>query len=248
MTPIEGQYHILNGDALKDRFPKEVAGEVIVMRECLIDGEVKSENLKDFFAKRAAFIADAYGGFSEEDYYRKTVAELEKISSIPPGSSIYLWFEEDLFCQVNFWFVVNLLLNQIPQCKVYLVRPKTSLFLGFAGLDQKGLQKAFEDRMEIKQVAKIAQLWDRYQANDCELLWQGARELEDVFPFILTAVEAHLARIPKGDHLGRPKEALLEIMKELGTKEFVPVFKEFHKRESIYGFGDLQVKRLFDEI
>ncbi|GGF48051.1 DUF1835 domain-containing protein [Echinicola rosea] len=242
-------YHILNGDALKDRFPKEITGEVIVMRECLVDGEVKSENLKDFFAKRAAFIANAYGDFSEEDYFSQTVLELEKITKIVPGSSIYLWFEDDLFCQVNFWFVVNLLhSNHKEPCKVYLVRPKTSLLLGFAGLDQKGLQKAFEDRVEITQVAKIAQLWDRYQANDGDLLWQGARELEEFFPFMLTAVEAHLARIPRGDYLGRPKEALLEIMKELGTKEFVPVFKEFHKRESIYGFGDLQVKRLFDEI
>jgi hypothetical protein len=37
-------------------------------------------------------------------------------------------------------------------------------------------------------------------------------------------------------------------MEDLETDEFGPVFKEFNKRESIYGFGDLQVKRIFDEI
>jgi len=37
-------------------------------------------------------------------------------------------------------------------------------------------------------------------------------------------------------------------MKELETQDFGPVFREFTKRESIYGYGDLQVKRLFDEL
>lgn len=47
---------------------------------------------------------------------------------------------------------------------------------------------------------------------------------------------------------GRPIQSLITIMKELDTEEFGPVLREFNKRESIYGFGDLQVKRLFDEI
>jgi hypothetical protein len=68
------------------------------------------------------------------------------------------------------------------------------------------------------------------------------------YPFILTAVKAHTDRIPTEGNLGRPSQSLIQIMKELETDEFEPVFKEFSKRESIYGFGDLQVKRLFDEV
>ena len=37
-------------------------------------------------------------------------------------------------------------------------------------------------------------------------------------------------------------------MDELNTEQFGLIFKEFCNRESIYGFGDLQVKRLLDEI
>jgi hypothetical protein len=50
------------------------------------------------------------------------------------------------------------------------------------------------------------------------------------------------------DSLGRPMNSLIGIIKDLHTTEFRPVFKEFCTREGIYGFGDLQVKRLFDEI
>jgi len=48
--------------------------------------------------------------------------------------------------------------------------------------------------------------------------------------------------------LGRPSQSLIRIINELNTVEFEPIFREFSKREDIYGFGDLQVKRLFNEI
>ena len=94
----------------------------------------------------------------------------------------------------------------------------------------------------------IASLWESYQNDDTERLIHAAKELESVYPFILTAVEAHLERKPTNENAGRPIQSLITIMEELDTEKFGPVFREFNKRESIYGFGDLQVKRLFDEI
>ena len=43
-------------------------------------------------------------------------------------------------------------------------------------------------------------------------------------------------------------KSLKQIISELKTHEFDPVFKEFCQREAIYGLGDLQVKRMFDKI
>ncbi len=37
-------------------------------------------------------------------------------------------------------------------------------------------------------------------------------------------------------------------MEGLQTQNFGLIFREFCKREGIYGFGDLQVKRLLEEI
>jgi hypothetical protein len=42
-------YHILNGDALKGQFPSEIPGQLIVARECLVDGDVSGESLSEFF-------------------------------------------------------------------------------------------------------------------------------------------------------------------------------------------------------
>ncbi len=70
-----------------------------------MDGNVKGMEADELFASRAKFLSQNYGG-TEQDYYEKVVPEFQKIKSINNDSDINLWFEDDLFCQVNFWFVV----------------------------------------------------------------------------------------------------------------------------------------------
>ena len=95
------QIHILNGDSLKEQFPDELQGELIVARECLADGNVEGKNLDDLYKTKAQFIRKYYGDFTPDNYYKKTVSEFEKIQTIPPDSDINLWFEDVLFCQVK---------------------------------------------------------------------------------------------------------------------------------------------------
>ena len=245
---MEEQYHILNGDALKEQFPKEIPGERIVARECLVDGNVAGDTLDRFFRTRAQFITEFYGDASEQDYYRESVAEFEKIRSLPDHAIINLWFEDDLFCQVNFWFVVYLLSTTGSHHQVFLVRPDTHTPYGFGALDRAGLISLHGRRVPLWESDKVAGLWIAYQKGDTDELLSLAKALEATYPFILPAVKAHVDRIPAEGNKGRPARSLLQIMNELNTDEFGPVFREFCKRESIYGFGDLQVKRLYDEV
>ena len=100
----------------------------------------------------------------------------------------------------------------------------------------------------MKDHDRLASLWELYQINDTEKLLTISRSLRNTYPFILNAVEAHLERIPNTGNRGRPIESLIRIIKDFKTEEFGLVFKEFCKRERIYGFGDLQVRRLLNEI
>ena len=242
------QYHILNGDALKEQFPGGIEGEKIIARECLVDGDVKGDDLTELYHSRAQFISNTYDGYSEEEYYEETVTEFKKIQGIRDGSEVNLWFEDDLFCQVNFWFVVHLLVESGTEASLFLVRPEKHTQYGFAGLNESELNAIYRNRIALSQADKIASLWKSYQNDNTEDLVKTAKELENLYPFILPAVKAHIERTPTGETPGRPTRSLASIMDELDTEEFGPVFKEFCKRESIYGFGDLQVKRLFDEI
>ena len=242
------QFHILNGDSLKQQFPETIPGEIIVVRECLVDGNVNGNSLNDLFKIRAEFISNNYGGFKEQDYFKLSVPEFQKIQTIPDNVDINLWFEDDLFCQVNFWFVIHLLIRSNHQNQLFLIRPDSLSQYGFGGLLKSELISIFERRLKLTELDKLALLWGFYQTNDTENLIETSKQLKNTYPFIYIAVEAHIERIPANGKMGRPIQSLVQIMDELKTAEFEPIFKEFCKRELIYGFGDLQVKRLLDEI
>ena len=100
-------YHILNGDSLAHQFPESINGTRLIARECLIDGPVQSSNLKQFYSDRATYIQ---AGFVEDvDYRIKSQSQFEEIQKAPKGSEFFLWFEDDLFCQTNFWFCLYLI-------------------------------------------------------------------------------------------------------------------------------------------
>lgn len=246
---MEKLFQILNGDALKEQFPKELNGEIIVMRECLVDGEVQGDFPDDFFKNRAAFMDKAYG-VSKDEYEKTSILELQKIASLPTDTSINLWFEYDLFCQVNLWFVFFLLKKQNGINKVNLVMPQSHRQWGFGGMDKNELQKAYINRKLLKEseINLMANLWQLYVNGKHDEIVHEVSSHYDTLPFLKEAVLANRARFPKDGSLGKPEQILKEIMDEVGADKFGPVFQAFCKRASIYGFGDLQVKRMYDDL
>src|SRR5690349_1245447 len=110
-------YHILNGDSMAYSFPDtKIEGEIIVVREALIDGDLSGDDLQVFWHSRAKHI-----GLTEAEYQDKVANEFEKIINAPNDSEFNLWFEYDLFCQVNMWFVISLINNLPVNKKVYAV-------------------------------------------------------------------------------------------------------------------------------
>ncbi len=238
-------FHILNGDALKSQLPANtLLGEVIVARECLVDGDVSGNTLNEIIQSRITSMHEMYD-VSENEYVQQTVPELKKIENIDEGE-VNLWFEDDLFCQVNLWFVCHIL-HEKP-VNIYLVRPTGSLQYGFAGHKPEQLSELLKNRTLLSKdhIIQFSQLWKAYQSNDQDRLLEISQKLGQSFSFVVEATKAHLQRLPYGD--GLPEQSLFEIMDELNTQDFGPVFQEFTKRHPIYGFGDLQVKRLFDQL
>jgi len=244
---MKPQYHILNGDSLKEQFPKEISGQVIVTKECLVDGSIDGKTQDEFFENRAKFIHKTYN-CSIEDYYKTTVSQFEQMKDIPENVEINLWFEDDLFCQVNFWFVMSLLKNKQKNYQYYLIRPLKGHEYSFGSMSEKELFLSYTQKIELTDLDKITQLWSLYQNEDFDILTTIAKKLEGKYPFILEAIQAHIQRIPTASSYGRPIDSLITIIQELQTNHFGTIFREFLKREPVYGFGDLQVKKMLEYI
>ncbi len=238
-------FHILNGDALKEQFPTDkIPGEIIITRECLIEGPVEAADLDEFVTTRAKYFEETY---QSSEYLDHTFSELKRIAEISDGE-VYLWFEEDLFCQTNLWFVCSLL--YLKEVNVHLVVPKESLRYGFGGFDADGLEALFSKKQLLTkvQVNQFALLWFAYQKDNIERLLKLGVQMNTDFPFVMRAIEAHFDRIPKDDRAGKPEQLIEEIIEEKSTSEFGVIFQEFAKRAPIYGFGDLQVMRIYDAV
>lgn len=235
--------HILNGNALLEQFPSTLAGAKLVFRECLVDGPVKADSLESFYEQRAHFLSAEYKACTKAEYFSVCVKEFEAIQQIPANSAINLWFEDDLFCQVNLWFTLQLLKDK-SDCSLCIVRPDSHSPYGFAAYTEEELLTLYKNRRPIEKLPLLLALWPAYSQGNLVALQKSASTLPATYSFIKKAVTAHSLRITSEDKLGLPLETLQEIIEDVGTNRFGLIYQEFQKRLPIYGYGDLQVARL----
>ena len=240
-------FHILNGDALLQQLPSGLSGEKIVCRECFVDGPVKANHLEQLFEQRARFLATSYEACTLEEYHDNSIMEFAKIQQIQPEDRVNLWFEDDLFCQVNSWFVAWYLCQLKTFEHVYMVRPDKRSPYGFHAYSKEELMKLFTQRRLVSDLSTLAECWVAYSNADQKKLQQLAQTLPSAMDYVKSAVEAYIEMHPEGDQLGRPQTVLKEIIAQKGVKDFGAIFRSFQKALPQYGFGDLQVKKMVDE-
>lgn len=241
-------FHILNGDSLLQQFPTEIPGERISFRECLIDGPVKANSMEEFWRMRKEFIEKSFPQNPELDFADYSQKEIEKISRIPEGSQVYCWFEEDLFCQANFWFTLTLL--QGKSLEVHLVLPSPESPYNFSVSGHPGLLTSYQLAISLDEKSRdvLEKLWKCFEVGDVETAQFLAQKAEFSLPFLGKAIEAWRNMIPQNGHPGKPKQVLLEIHSQNPEADFGSVFREFQKRVPEYGFGDLQVLNMCREL
>lgn len=243
--------NILNGDSLAYSFPEaKLPGETVVFRECLVDGDLSGDNLPHFWQSRTRYLE-----ITDAEYHVSVVKEVDKILHAPDDSEFNLWFEYDLFCQVNMWFVISLI-NSLPTRKevfaVYtshLDKTSQHFWNGFGPANSDELNICFSNRIYLSQSdLDFGQaLWVAYKNNNLEELTNLSKKETTTLPYLGEVVKAHVERFPEDGQPGRPEKVIDDIIRNVSS-DFQEVFQEFWKRESIYGFGDTQLKSLYDKI
>ncbi len=234
-------FHILNGDQLRELFPSDISGDIYVLRECFIDGPLTSKSNKSLYDMRATFISDRYEVATIEQYYILTVYEFDKIQKIPNGSEINLWFDTDLFCQINLWFLCNLLTSTGNQFEIHIVLPNETNPFHFRKED---LHNCFEKRKAVspKQVHLFSERWHHFVERDLSQLSSTLQECDSSLPFIKSTID-----MIEELFSGIIKARVEEIIAEVGD-DFSKLFPLFVQKYPQYGFGDLQVKRIMNDL
>lgn len=236
-------FNITNGDYLAEKLKQTtISGEIIICREALVAGPIQAETIDKLWDIRSGFISKNYFG-EKEDYYHKVVSEFEKIKNIPENSEVNLWFEDDLFCQVNMWFCLTLV-PKWRNIKIYRVFPKNSSenkWEEFSDSNDVDLQEAWKSKILFlqKDIDLGCDLWKAYQNNDRNKLKQFSRHESDCFHFLRDLIRVYQNVNP---------ETFVRDLMHNGTMNFNAVFEKFRNELGIFGFGDLKVKQFYDKI
>lgn len=237
--------HVLTGDDLLDNFLEGMLeGSIAINRECLIEGPTRVNSLKEFWNIRESYLSEVYPE-SEINYQDDVAFEFEKLDNLTEGDEVNLWFEHDLFCQVNLWFTLTLLQNK--NISIYRVYPLEDdlkdLWYGFGPMSPEELLKCYDNRKLLsKEDLKLGNdLWQAYASNDHYALDKLSDSKSKAFPHLKEVCKAQI------DRPGRPEKVLQEIMNK-GTTSFNKVFEKFSEAAGIYGFGNTQVRKIYDQL
>ena len=246
-------YHVLNGDALVDRFlSARFDGQMVVARECMIEGNVQGDTLEELFHNRAKYLYDAYDE-KEEHYFKKVASEFKKLLDAPGDSAFHLWFGYDLFCRANMWFVIWLLQSLPIKKKVFAAHPSylpaADIWKDFGRATIVDLQSAFQNKIPLTEsdLQLGAELWLAFQSSNLSRLKELSKTNSPAFPYLEEVCQAHIERFPVNCEKGRPEKVIDDILNQ-SPKDFYDVFTEFFAREGVYGFGDAQLKKIYDRV
>ena len=247
--------HILNGDALVESFKQSnIKGDYIVWRECLFEGPIFNAKTEiDLANIRARFIEEAYG--ESVSHYMKGFSEFfSKLKSINQYDEITLWFDYDLFCQVNLMYLLKVIAGYKYDLAVSIVFPKNdgenNQYKGCGRLNGEQLQELFDCRKSLSKEELYAseKFWKAYSSTD-SLEFEGLlKNTNDTFPFFREALQSHLERFPSRENGLNPIEGIILNSAEEGINDKFKIMERVWEAASIYGLGDLQIFKYIEQL
>ena len=224
--------HLLNGDATLAVFPATLPGGRAVWRDIMTEGPPLDDG-----GLRAAWLAPRLG-VPPDEYERGWAEGQAMLTRAAAEDEVILWFEQDLFCAVNLWFVVARLPSTTPLWLVF--PPLGETFSGLGTLTASELAPLFESRRRLdgEARAEATALWRAYASSDPAALV----ETPAAFPFAGDAVRLHLGRFPSTAHGVDEIEAATLRALIPGPRTFGDLFRAVtqappHRR---HGMGDVQ--------
>jgi len=243
--------HIHNGESTAGTLREfGFPGDHFAFKEVLMCGPTPAGlSQDDWLALRAKFLADEYE-LELEDAQRDFRKQEQTLDSIPAHDEVILWFEHDLFCQINLIY----LLDRLSRCQSAATRlslicigeyPGVDDFRGLGQLTGEQLSSLFDGRHEISdsEWKTAARAWAAYCSSDPRAIANLLDEDISSMPFLRQALLLHLARFPSvRNGLGRVENRALELISH-GPIDFKSLFPIFAKSEHAYGLGDSQLWR-----
>lgn len=248
--------HVLNGDGMANAFKESAIpyDEIVIWREGFALGPVDNDILQPENITRRKLFWETYSNIEENlpDYYKFALPELVKVASIE-NSTIFLWFEHDLFCQINLLFALSLIRtgNHVFAISTDSF-PGFDDFKGYGQLNPDQLISVFNSnsvQLGIEEITFANQVLINYTEKtplNLQILLQT--QFPEHLSLLKPALSSHLKRFPSTyNGLGIHEHSFLEMIHESNpTKQ--ELVKESLLSDSVFGFGDLEFFKILENL
>lgn len=248
--------HITNGDTFTLRLEQlNLKGDIITWREMLCEGKTETNvGSESFWKTRFDFLHKNYN-VSKSWFVEKTLKEYRSLCNHKQQDQIILWFEYDLFCQINMLAVISWLKTHRRHAEISMIcsgnEDETSTLYGLNDLNDEQLLKRFENRTVLTQddIEYADYVWQLY-CSDNPIRLENLTDFENYqFDYLSDALLAHLKRFPTiKNGLNEPENRLLELAVLEKPKTRQALLGSMLKNQGRYGFADSQYERILTSI
>lgn len=249
--------HITNGDSTT-QYLKElnIEGTIITWREMLCEGKtLVNVGSESFWKSRFDFFKESYK-VSKKQFIDFTLKEYRNLCNQKKQDEIVLWFEHDLFCQINMLAVISWLKRYRKGRKISLVcsgklKDSNKLY-GLSNLNPTQLKEHYNNKIELTtdDIEFADYVWQLYCSDSPLQLENVSRYQQNTtFKYLTSGLIAHLQRFPSiGNGLNAVENNILKIATEQPLDSKNKLVGAILRDQKKYGFGDLQYFKKIDEL
>ena len=253
---MRSQLHITNGDNFTLRLQSlDVKGDIITWREMLCEGKTETNvGSESFWKTRFDFLHKNYN-VSKSWFVEKTLKEYRSLCNHKQQDQIILWFEYDLFCQINLLAVISWLKTHRRHAEISLIcsgnEDDTGRLYGLSELSDEQLMTRYRNRTILTQddIEYADYVWQLY-CSDNPIRLENLTDFENYqFDYLSEALVAHLKRFPSiKNGLNELENRLLELSVLDKPKTKKALLGSMLKNQGRYGFGDSQYERILGSL
>ena len=243
--------HITNGDCFTEKLSTlKLKGDVITWREMLCEGKTLTNvGSESFWKARFEFLNKNYK-VSKSSFIEKTLKEYRSLCNHKQQDHIVLWFEYDLFCQVNMLAVLSWLKVNRKYAEISLVcsgkEDSSDKLYSLNELDSDQLMKLYENRKILSQddIEYADYVWQLY-CSDNPIRLENLTDFKNYqFDYLSDAITSHLHRFPSVKNgLNAMENNILQLSIDKRPTSKRELLKTVLENQGSLGFGNSQYER-----
>ena len=244
--------HITNGDIFTSRLKTlDLKGDIITWREMLCEGKTLCNvGSESFWKTRFEFLNRNYK-VSKSWFVEKTLKEYRSLCNHKQQDQIVLWFEYDLFCQINMLAVISWLKTHRRHTEISLVcsgkEDESDKLYSLNELSDEKLLSLYQKRINLTQddIEFADYVWQLYCSDNPMRLENVITHNSFQFKYLSDALKAHLKRYPTiKNGLNVLENKVLQTVEEEKPESKEKLLSSLLSNQGFYGFGDTQYNRI----